>query len=136
MDRLFEDVVVEGLRGHLAREGKWSRQPAWLHLDVEDRVPIRPDVVWYRAGRPPLVLDAKYKATTIAKNADLYQMTAYCQAIGARRAVVIYADVEPRVLRVRRDGPVIELLHLDLDGDLDSLRARLEDVAARVRAEA
>lgn len=135
MDRLFEDVVVEGLRVLLRPEGKWVRHPGNLHLDVDDRVPIYPDAVWYRRGKPPLVVDAKYKATSMAKREDLYQVTSYCQAIGATRAVVVYAQVDPGLLRVRRGGPVIELVQLDLDCDLGVLDERLRVVADRLRAE-
>jgi 5-methylcytosine-specific restriction enzyme subunit McrC len=132
MDRLFEDVVIEGVREFVGREGRWVRHPSDLHLDVDDRVPIFPDAVWYRSGRAPLVVDAKYKATLGAKRVDLYQVAAYCQAIGAERAVVVYADVQPGTVRVRRGGPSIELVQLDLDCDLDVLRERLRSLAERL----
>jgi 5-methylcytosine-specific restriction enzyme subunit McrC len=49
--------------------------------------------VWYRHGAPAAVADAKYKAESPSgyPNADLYQMLAYCTALGLPRGHLIYA---------------------------------------------
>ena len=58
---------------------------------------MRPDVTVYRDGRPTLVVDAKWKRPAGAPSpADLYQMLAYCTALGVGRAVLVYPG--------RRDG--------------------------------
>lgn len=136
MDRVFEDVVVEGLRAFLAPHVRWSRQPGGMHLDEGSRVIIRPDAIARRRGddRPLLVVDAKYKATAGAKNQDLYQLVAYSHALGASSAALVYATVQPERLRIRGGGPDVELHHLDLDCEPDELRARLASLAERLRA--
>ena len=134
MNDLFEDVVVEGLRPLMSSDGRWARQPRYLHLDLDRLVPIYPDVVWSRRKQGPVIVDAKYKVTADAKREDLYQMTAYCQATGARRAVLVYADVQPGMIRVRKDGPHIEMVNLGLDCDVDVLRGRLVELAKALRA--
>ncbi len=96
---------------------------------------IRPDAVaWSRRdGRPLLVLDVKYKASAAAKNQDLYQVVAYSHVIGAPKAALVYAMVEPERLRVRGGGPDLELFRLDLDCEPEALRSRLADLAGRLR---
>lgn len=135
MDRLFEDLVVEGLRACLAPHVWWNRQPAGLHLDEDGRVSIRPDAVARRRkdGRVVLVLDVKYKAAGLAKNQDLYQLVAYSQAIGAPSAALVYATVESERLRIRGGGPNVELHQLDLDCEPEELRARLAALAEKLR---
>lgn len=136
MNRLFEDIVVEGLRPFLRSSGVWLRQPPQLRLDEGGTVPIRPDAVLFgrRGGPAMLVLDVKYKATEDAKNQDLYQLTAYSHALGASRAALVYADVTPQTLRVCRGGPTIELHRLGLDREPDELRADLRSLAVRLNA--
>jgi 5-methylcytosine-specific restriction enzyme subunit McrC len=53
-------------------------------------VVMRPDVTVDRAGRPAVVVDAKWKRPGRGAAADLYQVLAYCTALGAERAVLVY----------------------------------------------
>ena len=107
-----------------------------MYLDESGHVPIRPDVVARRRsdGRVVLVLDVKYKATTLAKNQDLYQLIAYSQAAGAARAALVYATVEHERLRILRGGPEVELHQLDLDCEPGELERRLGELATTLRA--
>jgi hypothetical protein len=71
------------------------------HLfDEAGRVRVLPDIVWKTGGTAVAVADAKYKAEKPAgyPNADLYQLLAYCTALGLRCGHLIYA----RGLRSRR----------------------------------
>lgn len=135
MDRLFEDVVVEGLRPHFGRRWRWRRQPRGLYLDMAARVDIWPDAILDSVPKHAdrLVVEMKYKATSEGKHPDLYQVTAYCHATGASRAAIIYADVTPQRLHVRRDGPTIHLLRFDLDCEPDVLAERFASLAAELR---
>lgn len=65
-------------------------------------VPLRPDYLWERAGKPDVALDAKFRLDrqdvetdgetpqATAKLADLYKMHTYRDALGVRAAVIIY----------------------------------------------
>ena len=65
---------------------------------------MRPDLTVYRDGRPMLVVDAKWKRPIGAPApTDLYQMLAYCTALGVGRAVLVYPG--------RRDGVGVYSLH-------------------------
>ena len=86
MAKVFEDFLTTALTEAFRPHGGWSRAQDRHHLDVDDLVAIRPDLVWYQDGEPAAVIDAKYKAEKPAgfPDADLYQMLAYCTALGLR----------------------------------------------------
>jgi 5-methylcytosine-specific restriction enzyme subunit McrC len=55
---------------------------------------MKPDLVWYAEdGSPAAVIDAKYKAEKPEgfPDADLYQMLAYCTAMGLPVGNLVYA---------------------------------------------
>jgi 5-methylcytosine-specific restriction enzyme subunit McrC len=55
-------------------------------------VSMRPDLTLDRAGRTALVVDAKWKRLkpTALVTSDLYQVLAYCAALGVERAALVY----------------------------------------------
>jgi 5-methylcytosine-specific restriction enzyme subunit McrC len=63
MAKVFEDFVCETLGEQLrAVEGTTQTQDTW-HLDRDNTVAMRPDLVWYGDDDlPTAVIDAKYKA--------------------------------------------------------------------------
>jgi 5-methylcytosine-specific restriction enzyme subunit McrC len=61
-------------------------------------VVMRPDATVDRAGRPVVVVDAKWKRPGKGAAADdLYQVLAYCMALGVERAVLVYPGRRDRV---------------------------------------
>lgn len=99
MAKLFEDFVTVALREALAPQGGYCRLQDRWHLDAADSVLMKPDLVWYDAeGRPIAVIDAKYKAEKPSgfPDADLYQMLAYCTAVGLERGHLVYAKGNER----------------------------------------
>lgn len=118
MWRVFEDFVTVALAEALATSGWRCEQQAALHLDDERQVPMRPDLLCRKDGVPVAVIDAKYKAERYDgfPNADLYQMLAYCTALGLGEGHLVYAKGnEPvSVHTVRRSGIVIHCHALDL----------------------
>jgi 5-methylcytosine-specific restriction endonuclease McrBC regulatory subunit McrC len=62
MNQLFERFIEEGLRRRLQAADSSTRVigQEQRHLDVENRLMIRPDVVIRRGGSAAFVLDAKY----------------------------------------------------------------------------
>ena len=126
MNHLFERFVTIRLRQLLA--GRLEvRDQVQTHLDVQRKVPMRPDLVFYRQGEPVLVADIKYKLTDdgLGRNADYYQLLAYCRAIGVGRGVLIYSadgDVPASHALVVNDGPALRVEPVDLSGD----RARID----------
>ncbi|MGW4276962.1 McrC family protein [Streptomyces seoulensis] len=137
MNKLFEDFVTVALREALRGAGRTVRLQDSHHLDRAGTVRMRPDFVLYGPdGAPCAVADAKYKAEKRGgyPDADLYQMLAYCTALGLREGHLVYAkgNASHAAHRVRRSGVVIHQHALDLDQEPAGLLADVEGVARRM----
>jgi 5-methylcytosine-specific restriction enzyme subunit McrC len=98
---------------------------------------MRPDFVLYGPdGRPCAVVDAKYKAERRGgfPDADLYQMLAYCTALGLGEGHLVYAkgNAAHAAHTVRHAGIVIHQHALDLDQEPPGLLADVRAVAGRL----
>lgn len=89
--------------------------------------------MWSEAGRPRIVVDAKYRAEKPSgfPQADLYQLLAYCTVLGLDVGHLIYAQAEEeaRVHHVR--GAEVRLVAhtLDLDAGPVQLLASMNSLA-------
>src|SRR5439155_19317090 len=84
------------------------------HLDDSKTIDIRPDLVWQIDGQHAGVLDAKYKLIKQARypHCGLYQMLAYCSALGLSAGHLVYAsgdaeDPQHVVRRGRHPPPLL-----------------------------
>jgi len=142
MPLLFEEFVTAALREAIEEEhgGRVAGQDRGYFLDEASRVRLRPDIVWYLRGKPVAVADAKYKAEQPDgyPNADLYQMLAYCTALGLPRGHLIYAHGagEPATHTVREAGIEIIAHVLDLDAGPAALLAQIHDLASALAKDA
>lgn len=94
MNVVFEEFLETALREALrSYGGVLHGQDTGHWLDEARCLPLRPDLVWRRGGQPIAVLDAKYKsiANGVMKNADAYQMLAYCIAYRMPTGHLVYA---------------------------------------------
>jgi 5-methylcytosine-specific restriction enzyme subunit McrC len=134
MAKVFEDFLTVALGEALtAYEGHCRSQDRW-HLDEAHEITMRPDLVWYRqTGAVGAVVDAKYKAEKPSgfPYADLYQMLAYCTALGLSRGHLVYAKGnEPAAMHVIRNAGVELVQHaLDLDQPPHVLLSQVEQLA-------
>jgi 5-methylcytosine-specific restriction enzyme subunit McrC len=107
-------------------------------LDIASRINLQPDIVWYLRGKPVAVADAKYKAEQPAgyPNADLYQLLAYCIALGLPTGHLIYAKGNEHPARhvIRRSGIEIICHAVDLAQPPSVLLAQVSDLAQRLTA--
>ncbi|MFE6908560.1 McrC family protein [Streptomyces erythrochromogenes] len=134
MNRLFEDFVTVALREACRARGHVARLQDPHHLDEAAAIRIKPDLVLYGPdGALHAVVDAKYKAEKREgfPDADLYQMLAYCTALGLPTGHLVYAKGNAAHVAhtVRRAGIVIHQHALDLDQDPPGLLADVEEVA-------
>ncbi|WP_406259495.1 McrC family protein [Streptomyces chartreusis] len=137
MNKLFEDFVTVALREACRRLGHSARLQDSHHLDEAAAIRMRPDFVLYEPGGAPCaVVDAKYKAEKREgfPDADLYQMLAYCTALGLREGHLVYAkgNAPHAAHTVRHAGIVIHQHALDLDQEPSDLLSDVEEVAARL----
>ncbi|MFD5001952.1 McrC family protein [Streptomyces mutabilis] len=140
MNRLFEDFVSVALREALRDSGRTARLQDSHHLDEASAIRMRPDFVLYGPdGVPCAVADAKYKAERRGgyPDADLYQMLAYCTALGLEEGHLVYAkgNASHASHRVRHAGIVIHQHALDLDQEPAGLLADIAQVARRMRTD-
>jgi 5-methylcytosine-specific restriction enzyme subunit McrC len=143
MNRVFEDFVVHALRDELRLtsaqfpQGLKNRR---LSLDIGGRIVLRPDVSWWQGNQCIFVGDVKYKKAVDARvpSADLYQLHAYVTATGLDRGTLIYAKGEddPAIHRVRRARTELEIVALDLSGDVDALHNTIRTLATNIRSQA
>ncbi|WP_343286168.1 hypothetical protein [Streptomyces sp. CS207] len=139
MNQLFEDFVTVALREALRGSGRVARLQDSHHLDEASAIRVRPDFVLYGPdGVPCAVADAKYKAERRGgyPDADLYQMLAYCTALGLEEGHLVYAkgNASHAAHRVRHAGIVIHQHALDLDQEPAGLLADIAQVASRMVA--
>lgn len=140
MAKVFEDFLTVALTEAFRPHGGWSRPQDRHHLDADDLVAIRPDLVWYQHGEPAAVIDAKYKAEKPSgfPDADLYQMLAYCTALGLPDGHLVYAKGNALEIThtVRRVGVAIHAHTVDLDMSPVALLEHVADLADRIAATA
>ncbi|MFJ4525915.1 McrC family protein [Streptomyces sp. NPDC088810] len=136
MNRLFEDFVTAALREALqtAGSGHTVRLQDPHHLDEAAAIRMKPDLVLYGPdGTPCAVVDAKYKAEKRGgyPDADLYQMLAYCTALGLREGHLVYAkgNAPHAAHQVRHAGIVIHQHALDLDQEPAGVLMEVEELA-------
>jgi 5-methylcytosine-specific restriction enzyme subunit McrC len=118
MAKVFEDFVTTALRGALAPYPGHTDGQYRTHLDTQQTIAIRPDVVHVINGQPVVVFDAKYKledSTSGYPNADAYQMLAYCTALGLQTGWLVYALGSSPSGGRRVHNTSIDIVHFALD---------------------
>ena len=138
MAKVFEDFVTAALTQAFRVHDGWCRPQDRHHLDVAADVVMKPDLVWYLHGSPAAVIDAKYKAEKPAgfPDADLYQMLAYCTALGLPDGHLVYAkgNAEQVMHEIRNVGVRVHAHTLDLAADPAALLDQICGLARRIAA--
>jgi 5-methylcytosine-specific restriction enzyme subunit McrC len=117
MPRVFEDFVTVAITSALDEHPGETVAQYVSHLDVNESIEIKPDVVHLRDGSPAAVFDAKYKLegnTSGYPNADAYQMLSYCTALGLAQGWLVYAEGTRTGSRQILNTKV-EIVHFPLD---------------------
>jgi 5-methylcytosine-specific restriction enzyme subunit McrC len=91
MNKLFEEFVCQILRDKVSGTLRIDSQE-WIHLDRDERIIMKPDILIRRGGAVALAADCKYKRleSDEFKNHDVYQLLAYCIATNSRKGLLIY----------------------------------------------
>ncbi len=144
MNQLFERFIEEGLRKRLQAVDGAMRVigQEQRHLDVENRLTIRPDVVVRKASSPAFVLDSKYiLAADSTTHVDHYaQMLSYAIGHDIKDVALVYVrdpslagPTADLVTTIRHAGVRIHAWALDLTQRPASIEEGLDDIAAHVR---
>ncbi len=136
MAKAYEDFLTAALTEAFRSRGGWCRAQDRHNLDIDDRIGMRPDLVWYLDGRPAAVIDAKYKVERPAgfPDADLYQMLAYCTALDLSHGHLVYAkgNASEVTHEVRNTSVIIHAHTIDLDASPAALLSQIEGLAGRI----
>ena len=136
MATVFEDFVTASLGSALANHAGTCRTQVHLHLDDEDRITMRPDLVWYQRGTPIAVIDAKYKAEKPSgfPDADYYQLLGYATALDLYDAHLVYAkgNTEPDRFTVRNTAITIHAHTIDLGTGPSALLEQIQTLKQRI----
>jgi 5-methylcytosine-specific restriction enzyme subunit McrC len=125
MERVFERYVTAGVVRAFTSAGRYTVSVQPLHI-ANRAVPgqpdllMRPDVMVDREGLPALVIDAKWKSLPGSPlvTDDVYQVLAYCVALGVGRAVLVYPGRRDRVWQydLARTQVAVEIRTLRVTG--------------------
>lgn len=134
MNKLFERFVERVVSEEARRSRRWLVAQASRLLAVG--VPMTPDLILRDAGRDVAVGDAKYKELNGKRPPpeDLYQLLAYCVALGLPSGLLIYADAPPTggPYLVEKAGVTLEVAGVDLAGEPAAVLARARGAARRL----
>ena len=142
MNIVFQEFLTQALRDALRvseRTFSFSRSPSGdiLKLDVDGKVTIQPDLMWWDGANCLFVGDAKYKTLTGegVPNADLYQVLSYATALNLPGGLLVYADgkTDAVTYTVLNSGKRLEIAVLDLSGSLEEVLANTGKVAETVK---
>lgn len=136
MDKLFEDFVSIALKTELERHGGLGvPQDSHHHLDDGGLFEMKPDLVYYRPDPAPFaVIDAKYKSAGRPDRDDMYQLVAYCTALGLRFGYIVSpgSPAERREHLIARSGITIAERFLDLGEPPAGIRRQIRDLAEEI----
>jgi len=124
MDRLFELFLAEWLetklptRYSLAAQERFDVDAGRQHVAQVDLL-IRES----RSGSPLAVLDTKYKSSKLPSLADLYQINAYADLVGASFGFLTYPSNQVSRYQTTMGTTRISTLGFDLSGDLEAAGA-------------
>ena len=138
MNAVFQEFVTKALRDELGLSEHSLRSEDRVPLDQGRRIGLEPDITWWDGQTCTFVGDAKYKnisGESRVPNADLYQLLAYTTALDLPGGLLVYArgEAQPAEYLVRHSGKRLEVVALDLSGEIDQLLASVADLAKRVR---
>ena len=120
MYKVFEDFVAKQLAERInSSEDQVATQKSLL-LDIGGIYREKPDVIWYRKGKPFQVLDTKYKqpeGETQQRDSlnDLRQVISYASLLGLKEAHIVYGVAgNARSIETRQEGITVYTHGLDL----------------------
>lgn len=150
MTVVFQEFVTRKLREELRASEHSFHSDATMppvYLAEGDKVQLKPDLSWWNGRQCVFVGDVKYKDIEPRyenrlwdiPNADLYQALAYATALGLPGALLVYAKGRrdrkpPPSYHVKCAGKRLDVVTVDLDGEIAAIDKSIAELACRVRA--
>ena len=105
-----------------------------LELDIGGMYHEKPDIIWYREGKPYQVIDTKYKKPEgdLEKRDsmnDLRQVISYASLLGLKEAHLIYGVAgDARSIKTRQEGITVFSHGLDLGKSPLEIQTQLDEL--------
>jgi 5-methylcytosine-specific restriction enzyme subunit McrC len=139
MYKVFEDFVAKQLATRVNNSSDRLVTQKILPLDVGGLYKEKPDVIWYRDGRPFQVLDTKYKkpeGETQQRDSlnDLRQVISYASLLGLKQAHLVYGVAgNARSIETRQEGITVYTHGLDLGKSPADIQKQLDSLVDSLR---
>ncbi len=143
MDRVFEGHVTRGIVDSFAGRERYRvevqpRHVANRPVAGQPDIHLRPDVLIAHDGEVRVVVDMKWKdiAASSPASEDVYQVLAYCSALGAGRGILVYPGRRDRGCDYEMKGAPIRLTirMLRVVGDRQACGRSLRRLGRALRA--
>ena len=135
MNDLFQEFVTVALREALGISERAFGEYGIPSLDKDNRLRLRPDLVWRDGSSCVFVGDAKYKdiADKAVPESDIDQMLAYVTALNLQSGMLIYAgEADTATYNIRNVGKTVEVASLDISGTLDDILMNVRGLGRKV----
>lgn len=132
MYKVFEDFVANKLAERINGSDDLVATQRSLSLDVGGIYREKPDVIWYREGKPFQVMDTKYKKPEGESQQrdslnDLRQVISYASLLGLKKAHLIYGVAgNARSIETLQEGITVYTHGLDLGRPPLEIEAQLD----------
>jgi 5-methylcytosine-specific restriction enzyme subunit McrC len=140
MYKVFEDFVAKQLAERINSSDDLVATQRSLSLDIGGIYREKPDVIWYRKGKPFQVLDTKYKqpeGETQQRDSlnDLRQVISYASLLGLKEAHIVYGVAgNARSIETRQEGITVYTHGLDLGGTPSQIEEQLDLLVSNLSA--
>jgi 5-methylcytosine-specific restriction enzyme subunit McrC len=140
MYKVFEDFVAKQLAERINSSDDLVVTQKSLLLDVGGIYREKPDVIWYRKGKPFHVLDTKYKqpeGETQQRDSlnDLRQVISYASLLGLKEAHIVYGVAgNARSIETRQEGITVYTHGLDLGKPPLEIESQLDALVSSLNA--
>lgn len=132
MYRVFEDFVAKQLSERINSSEDLVVTQKSLPLDIGGIYREKPDIIWYRNGKPFQVMDTKYKqpeGETQQRDSliDLRQVISYASLLDLKEAHLIYGVAgNVRSIETRQEGITVYTHGLDLGQTPSEIQNQLD----------
>ena len=140
MYKVFEDFVAKQLADRINSSDNLVATQKSLLLDVGGIYREKPDVIWYRQGKPFQVLDTKYKqpeGETQQRDSlnDLRQVISYASLLGLKEAHIVYGVAgNARSIETRQEGITVYTHGIDLGKPPLEIESQLDALVSSLNA--
>ena len=142
MYKVFEDFVAKQLTERINSSDNQIVTQKSLLLDIGGIYREKPDVIWYRKGKPFQVLDTKYKkpeGETEQRDSlnDLRQVISYASLLGLKEAHIVYGVADnARSIETRQEGITVYTHGLDLGRSPSQIEEQLDLLVKKLNVRA